>query len=189
MHESGGHGFGGLLDEYVEPGYEELTLPENSKTYLDDVWTLYGRGANVDWRNDASTVKWSHFLEDSRYDNEGLGIYEGAYLYGYGAYRPNENSIMRNNYADGVQFNAPSREQIYKRIMQRSEGSSWTYVYENFVEYDAINRKSATRSAVRPLSEVEKKEYAKKHCPPTLIKGTWRDAMKNGKSNTVIPLR
>lgn len=185
LHETGGHGFGRLLDEYVEAGNESLTLPEEERTALDNIWSQYGMGANVDWRSDATTVKWAHFLKDSRYGNEGLGIYEGAYLYGYGAYRPTENSMMRYN----GPFNAPSREQIYKRIMQRSEGSSWTYDYEKFVEYDEINRKSATRAAVRPLSEAEKKEYAKKHCPPTLIKGTWRDAMKNGKSNTVIPLR
>ena len=186
MHESGGHGFAGLLDEYVEYGNEELRLPEDRKNSLEYNWTNYGRGANVDWRNDVSTVKWSHFLNDDRYADEGLGLYEGAYLYGYGAYRPSENSMMRYNDSP---FNAPSREQIYKRIMQRSEGKSWTYDYEEFVKYDEINRKSATRAAVRPLSEAEKKEYAKKHCPPTFIKGTWRDAMKNGKSNTVIPLR
>ena len=186
MHESGGHGFSKLLDEYVEYGNEELELPEEKRSLLDNGWLQYGRGANVDWRSDASTVKWSHFLNDERYENEGLGLYEGAYLYGYGAYRPSENSMMRYNDSP---FNAPSREQIYKRIMQLSEGADWKYNYEDFVKYDEINRKSATRSAIRPLSEAEKKEYAKKHCPPTFIKGTWRDAMKNGKSNSVIPLR
>jgi len=186
IHEAGGHGFAGLLDEYVESQYKELTLPDDKKTYLDNVWTLYGQGANVDWRNDVSTVKWKHFLEDSRYDNEGLGIYEGAYLYGYGAYRPTENSMMRYN---DRPFNAPSREQIYKRIMQRSEGDSWAYDYEEFVKYDEINRKTAARSVVKPLTEAEKREYIKNHRPPTFIKGTWRDAIKNGKSNIVVPLR
>ena len=92
---------------------------------------------------------------------------------------------MRNN----GPFNAPSREQIYKRIMHLSEGTDWKYDYEEFVKYDEINRKSATRAAVRTLTDAERREYAKKHCPPIFIKGTWRDAMKNGKSNTVIPLR
>lgn len=186
MHESGGHGFGGLLDEYVESGYEGLTLPENKRIDLDNRWMKFGFGANVDWRNDASRVKWSHFLSDSRYNNEGLGLYEGAYLYSYGAYRPTENSMMRHNNAP---FNAPSREQIYKRIMQRSEGESWTYDYEEFVKYDEINRKNESRSAVKPLTEAERKEYIKNHRPPTFIKGTWRDAMKNGKSRIVVPLR
>jgi len=189
IHETGGHGFAGLLDEYVEPGYELLTLPDDKKTYLDNVWSLYGQGANVDWRNDASTAKWAHFLNDSRYANEGLGIYEGAYLYGYGVYRPTKNSMMRNNYATGVQFNAPSREQIYKRIMKLSEGESWTYDYEEFVKYDEINRNAASRTTIKPLTEAERKEYIKNHQPPTFIKGTWRDAMKNGKNNIVVPLR
>ena len=183
MHEAGGHGFGQLWDEYII--YKEGALPESSRAEVDNRWNNWGIGANVDWRNDRSTVKWSHFLNDSRYENEELGIFEGA-VYRYGVYRPSYTSMMSNA---GSPFNAPSREQIYKRIMQRSEGSSWKYDYEEFVKYDEINRKSATRSAVRPLSEAEKKEYAKKHCPPTFIKGTWRDAMKNGKSNTVVPLR
>ena len=186
IHEAGGHGFANLLDEYVEAGYEKSTLPEEKKSDLDNVWTNYSRGANVDWRNDASTVKWSHFLNDSRYANEGLGLYEGAYLYGHGAYRPTENSMMRYN---TVPFNAPSREQIYKRIMQLSEGEEWKYDYEEFVKYDEINRNTASRSAIEPLTEAERREYIKNHRPPTFIKGTWRDAMKNGKSNIVVPLR
>lgn len=189
LHETGGHGFANLLDEYIENGYEGLTLSEEGKVYLDDAWKQWGYGANVDWRNDASTVKWSHFLNDDRYANEGLGLYEGAYLYGYGVYRPTENSIMRNEYVDGVQYNAPSREQIYKRIMQRSEGDSWTYDYEEFVKYDAINRNAASRSASRTMTEAEKREYIKNHQPPTIIQGTWRDAVKNGKSKIVVPLR
>lgn len=109
----------------------------------------------------------------------------------YGVYRPSYGSIMGRG--DGSEkdnvFNAPSREQIYKRIMQRSEGESWTYDYEEFVKYDEINRKSATRSAASPLTEAERREYIKNHRPPTFIKGTWRDAMKNGKSSVVTPLR
>lgn len=185
-HEAGGHGFGGLLDEYTEAKYENMALPEELKTELDNDWALYRQGANVDWRNDASTVKWSHFLNDKRYENEGLGLYEGAYLYGYGVYRPTNNSMMRYNYGS---FNAPSREEIYKRIMQRSEGDSWTYDYEEFVKYDAINRNAASRSASRTLTEAERQEYIKNHQPPTFIKGTWRDAMKNGKDKIVVPLR
>ena len=185
-HETGGHGFAHLFDEYVEAGNEELELPEEGRLFLDNVWPQYGRGANVDWRSDENTVKWAHFLKDSRYANEGLGLYEGSYLYGYGAYRPTENSMMRYNDSP---FNAPSREQIYKRIMQRSEGPNWKYDYEKFVEYDAINRNAASRSASRTLTESERQEYIKNHQPPTFIKGTWRDAMKNGKSNIVVPLR
>ena len=53
----------------------------------------------------------------------------------------------------------------------------------------AYNRNTASRSAIEPLTEAERREYIKNHRPPTFIKGTWRDAMKNGKSNIVVPLR
>ena len=186
IHEAGGHGFANLLDEYVEPGYENLTLSEEKQISMDNVWNNLGWGANVDWRNDASTVKWSHFLNDSRYANEGLGLYEGAYLYGHGAYRPTENSMMRYNDSP---FNAPSREQIYKRIMQLSEGDDWKYDYEEFVKFDENSRNAASRSAVKLKTEAERKEYLKNHRPPTYIKGTWRDAIKKGKSQIVVPFR
>lgn len=68
-------------------------------------------------------------MNDSRYADEGLGIYEGAYLYVYGAYRPSDTSIMRGD-SNVDAFNAPSREQIYKRVMQLSEGPDWVYDYE-----------------------------------------------------------
>ena len=186
IHESGGHGFANLLDEYVESGLENSTLSEDKANFLDNMWSINSWGANVDWRNDASTVKWSHFLKDSRYANEGLGLYEGAYLYGHGAYRPTENSMMR--FGDGP-FNAPSREQNYKRVMHLSEGENWKYDYEEFVKFDAKNRNAASRSAIQPLTEAERREYIKNHRPPTIIKGTWRDAMKKGKKDIVVPLR
>ena len=185
MHEAGGHGFGQLKDEYVESGYETVTLPEEEKTYMDEMWNQYGIGANVDWRNTESTIKWSHFLYDERYASEGLGIYEGAYTYGHGAYRPSENSMMRYNDSP---FNAPSREQIYKRIMQLSEGENWKYDYEEFVKFDEKNRNAASRAVFKPLSEAERKEYIKNHRPPRFIKGTWRDAIKE-KDNIVVPFR
>ena len=51
--------------------------------------------------------------------------------------------MMRENYE---YFNAPSRWTIYKRIMELSGES---YSFESFLEYDAVNRSSATK-AVRP---------------------------------------
>jgi len=185
-HETGGHGFAKLLDEYVEWGNENLPLPEEEKIELDRKWKELSTGANVDWRNDKETVKWAHFLSDSRYANEGLGLYEGSYLYGFGAYRPSENSMMRHNDSP---FNAPSREAIYKRIMSLSEGEDWEYNYEVFVEYDKINRDASSRSTVQPLTEKERKEYVKKHRKPKFIKGTWLDAIKKKTNDIVVPLR
>ena len=85
-------------------------------------------------------------------------------------------------------FNAPSREQIYKRIMQLSEGESWKYDYEEFVKFDEKSRNTASRSAIKPLTKAEQKAYIKNHRPPRFIKGTWRDAIK-GKDQIVVPFR
>ena len=123
-HEVCGHGLGRLMDEYVEGGYENLTLPASERDIMDEEWSTYKWGANVDWRSNANEVRWAHFLNDSRYAGEGLGLYEGAYLYGKGAYRPTENSMMRYNDSP---FNAPSRERIYQVIMELSEGENWVY--------------------------------------------------------------
>ena len=125
---------------------------------------------NVDVTSDPAKVKWSNFLEDSRYDSEGLGVYEGSLTYQFGAYRPSVNSIMRHNTGG---FNAPSRYELYRRIMEYSGG---TATYDSFVEYDAINRaskRSAAAQGVR-LNYVEK-DFEPTH-PPVVINGTWRDA-------------
>ena len=173
-HEMGGHGIARLMDEYVEEGNENLSLPEDSKTYLDEI-SAYGAGANVDYHGDTGSVKWAYFINDSRYTNE-IGIYEGAYLYGTGAYRPTENSMMRHS---DCGFNAPSREAIYKRVMKLSEGDSWTYDYETFVEFDAPAREAYKQqnsvSMAKGQSAPQKRIESR---PPTIYKGTWRDAGK-----------
>ena len=177
-HEMGGHGIALLLDEYVEPGMEGQSPREEDKAALDAAFTNYGEGANVDWRSNPSEVKWAKFITDSRYSAEKIGVYEGAWLRGHGAYRPTENSMMRYN---DCGFNAPSREAIYKRVMKLSEGESWTYDYETFVSFDtpareAYNKQNAARRVQRQKHNTSKKRI--ESCPPTIYKGTWRDAGK-----------
>ena len=180
-HEMGGHGLAQLLDEYVEDGNESLSLPEESKTELDEMWS-FGAGANVDYRSDASEVKWSHFLNDPRYAGE-VGIYEGAFLYGHGAYRPTVNSMMRYNDSP---FNAPSREAIYQHVMDYSE-SNWTYDYETFVAFDAPIREALKQqSAVRRAGGRDIGARGRSGSrPPKIHKGTWRDEL----TKTRLPLR
>ena len=176
-HESGGHGIGKLLDEYIESGLETSELPEDGKTYLDNVWTTLGWGANVDWRSNPTEVKWSKFINDSRYTDEKIGVFEGSYLVGHGAYRPTENSMMRYN---DTPFNAPSREEIYKRVMKESEGDGWTYDYETFVSFDEAGRSqfvNALANAPRRAPKAGEKQQVRT-APPVFLKGTWRDALK-----------
>ena len=190
IHEVGGHGIAKLADEYVEDGYESVTLPEEEKQWLDAYhaheWGWY---SNVDYNSTSSTVRWSRLLNDSRYDNDGLGIFEGAYTYGLGIYRPSDDSMMRHNIP---WFNAASREIIYKAIMTLSEGEGWTYDYETFAAYDIINRSSTGgRSAVKQPSLQEKNEMREKHRKPVFIKGSLRDAARRSSSenNYTVPLR
>lgn len=130
-HEGCGHGFGHLADEYVEIEGEPSTAHKADRIHH---YQERGWWANVDYTSDRSQIKWAHFLNDSRYDGL-VGIYEGADCYSKGAYRPTEDSIM--NASNKGEFNAPSREAIYKRIMELGGES---YSFEKFSEYDAINR-------------------------------------------------
>ena len=176
-HECGGHGIGQLHDEYVEQGYDTWTLPDEAKALLEEQW-LIGRGANVDYHPNPTEVKWAKFINDARYDTEGIGVFEGSWLYGHGAYRPTENSMMRNN---DIPFNAPSREAIYKNVMQESEGVSWTYDYETFVTFDAVGHTefvNALNNASRRAQQKDAQSMSKLTAPPVFIKGTWRDALK-----------
>jgi hypothetical protein len=178
-HEAGGHGFGKLLDEYVE--YTGLALPEENKAEMDNQWTTLGWGANIDWRSNPTEVKWAKFINDARYADERIGTYEGSRLYQFGAYRPTENSMMRYNDSP---FNAPSREEIYKRVMKESEGESWTYDYETFIAFDAgghqqfVDNMNINMAPMRRASEVKRDQRT---APPVFLKGTWRDTLKANK--------
>ena len=172
-HELGGHGFGFLADEYVE---YSGSFTEQSN--LDQQYQYYGFGANVDWRNDISSVKWSRFITDNRYSRENIGLFEGAYLYPHGIYRPTYNSMMRNQFlSTGKAFNAPSREQIYKTIMKYSEGSSWSYDYEEFVVIDEAGRNqaaqvfSASSNYTLKAMQEEHNNVYENHLPPVFVDG------------------
>lgn len=149
-HEFGGHGFGHLADEYIGIG---ATFPEDGRNDLDLDVKERGFGINIDWRNQAEDVRWSYFLKDPRYTEEGLGVWEGGLVYEFNIYRCSENSVMNRTggRSSGPKnksgwFNAPSREQIYKRAMQLSESPDWKYDYETFVEFDAAGREQAAKA-------------------------------------------
>lgn len=169
-HEAGGHGFSKLGDEYA---YESQgTIPGSEISDAQNLAT-YGWWKNVDFTNDPTQVKWYHFLTDSRYSNEGLGIYEGAFTYWTGAYRPTENSIMNTNVGG---FNAPSREAIYYRIHKLAYGADWEYDYEEFVEWDAKNRSTSSSTRGIPYRQTATADFKPTH-PPVVINKTWREAM------------
>ncbi len=127
-HEAGGHAFGKLADEYDtsnggRPSESEI---ENSKALHRE-----GKNMNKDYTSDPKMVVWAKFLDDSRYKDENLGIYEISA--GTGRYRPSRQSIMSDSRGF---FNAPSREAIYYRIHKLAYGPEWEYNYEDFVKWD-----------------------------------------------------
>ena len=140
IHEACGHGFGKLADEYYSSGNGAI----NNRGYFEmKDFEQWGWFKNVDATlGDAlteDTIKWKHFLSDSRYSGL-VGIYEGAYTYAYNAYRPTNDSIMQHVRGSDGEFNAPSREAIYYRIHKLAYGNSWVYNFEDFATWDAKNR-------------------------------------------------
>ena len=165
LHEAGGHGFPKLGDEYA---YEGSISQEEKEGY--ETLFPYGWWKNIDFTSDPDQVKWARFLKDARYSNEGLGVFEGGATYAYGVWRPTENSIMRDNTGG---FNAPSREAIWYRIHKLAYGSSWVYDYEEFVAYDAINRKASAST-----SSARSRRLAPVYpplAPPVVINRRWND--------------
>ena len=162
-HEAGGHGFAKLNDEYA---YEYMgMIPANEIRDEQNMRENYGWGKNTDYIPDPARVYWSKFIADSRYASENIGVYEGACTYWTGAYRPTENSIMNDNTGG---FNAPSREAIYYRIHKLAYGESWTYDYEEFVNWD-LNQRARSRVSVVP-----QKKYPPT-APPVVIKARWEN--------------
>ena len=186
IHEVCGHGIAKLDDEYVEGGYETTEIPtEQINDYKTYWWNMdWGWFKNIDFHNNASTINWAHMLADSRYADEDLDIYEGAAYYGKGCYRPSGDSMMRYNTS---WFNAPSREMIYKAVMTLSEGKDWKYDYETFVKFDQESAKSYSRSAIAKPTKEEIRRIRERHVRPTLLPGTWRDALNRSSNNTTVP--
>ena len=168
-HEANGHGFAKLADEYAYEDYG--AVPTDIVNETKSLQESMGWYKNVDFTNNKRQVRWSHFLEDSRYANEGLGCYEGGFTYWTGVWRPTVNSIMNQNVGG---FNAPCREAIYYRINKLANGASWKYDYEDFVKYDVVNRASAVAAGSHRRNYVEK--AFEPTTPPVVVKKSWRDA-------------
>lgn len=141
IHEAIGHGFAKLEDEYSYTG----TISSKEINQVKELQQL-GWAQNVDFTEEPTEVLWAQFLNDNRYASTGLGVFEGACTYKYGAYRPSDDSMMNSN---TVGFNAPSRKAIYDRIMK--EGGGVEPTYEEFAFFDlqtGVPSRLATRTAV-----------------------------------------
>ena len=127
-HEGGGHAFGRLADEYNWGGAADDAKKQSLRNEQNNNGFYWNVSATT-----GSDSPWAHFIGRSGYGD--IGYFEGAWGCSTGLYRPTENSIMLNNQGN---FNAPSREIIYKRIILQSEGAG-SYSFDRFLEYDKRN--------------------------------------------------
>ncbi|MDR2130234.1 MAG: hypothetical protein LBP56_03550 [Odoribacteraceae bacterium] len=114
LHEGGGHGFGRLKDEYID---HETTIPDSIKNVINtrqaNGWWQYA--GNVDLTGNLDQVHWKHYFTLTGYSR--VNLVEGSCLYRYGAWRPESLSIMEKS--SYLYFNAPSREAIVRRVLDR----------------------------------------------------------------------
>ena len=180
IHEAGGHGFGKLDDEYSINYYGK---PD--KEMIDYIKKCHEKGlfVNVDVTDNPNEVIWSRYITDERFASEKIGVYKGGSGYFDGIWRPTENSVMRTNSLNKNNFfNAPSRAQIYTRIMKLSEGQSWEFDYEGFVNWDQSH--PTTVPANRSMVEKDSDEVFE-HTAPVMVRKTWRQVLKN---RTITPV-
>lgn len=129
VHEAIGHGLAKLADEY---GYEKNGAATQEAIDQIKQYHQYNWMKNVDTTDDVTKVDWCEFISDTCYTEEAIGVYNGAYTYASGIYRPTAESMMNSNASP---FNAPSRKAIYDRVMRLglSKGNS---TYEEFTAFD-----------------------------------------------------
>ena len=177
IHEVGGHGFGRLADEYEVRDYGNIS--DKTIAYLKERqknnWYL-----NVDLTSDPQKVLWNRYIGDSRYAGEEIGVYQGGYTYFSGVWRPTRTSVMNSNYGNQNNFfNAPSRAQIYTRIMKLSEGEDWQFDYETFVKWDLAHPTKVSTSPATKASIVETDNAGNDECvPPVIPNKTWRQVIR-----------
>jgi hypothetical protein len=137
VHESAGHGFAKLTDEYIH--YVRETYPEEDKAD-DIIGKSYDWYENIDFYPDIMQTTWSGFANNPKYSM--VGTFEGAQMYGKGIWRPEENSCMNNNV---LYFNAPSRWAQVRRIMYLA---GFNYSFAQFLQDDVVPAYPRTRSYV-----------------------------------------
>ena len=159
LHETIGHGFGLVGDEYAE-GYLTGEIPDYKK---DELRASQKKGwyLNVSLTNDPHSVYWSHLIGHARYPY--VGIYEGGYYYDLGVWRSEDKSVMRDGRSN-LYFNAICRELIVKRIL---ELSGEEYTFEKFLEKDSDEGRPGGGSSGFGLFRSKETGYV--HHPPIVM--------------------
>lgn len=153
-HESIGHGFGLLADEYVkmDDKYQQ-EMPESEKNELRS-WQIVGGYLNVSLTNDPESVPWAHLIGHPRYPEVGIG--GGGDCYAMGIWHATPSSLM----GTGTNFNPVCRELIVRRILTLAGEE---YTFEKFLEKDVPPTRAKLEVPQIPSSTIYK------HCPPVFI--------------------
>lgn len=131
-HELVGHNIGRLDEEYM---YKSGPATQD---YVQELAARHAKGwsLNIDTTNDPTQVAWKHFIGVPGYENVGCYSYEGGVVFsGGGVCQPEsmaKPNCMMNN---APYFNAPSREQIVKHIL---EMAGEEYSFEAFIAQDKL---------------------------------------------------
>ena len=131
-HESIGHGFGLLGDEYSRRRPQDPTgeIPASRKKEL---LSKQQRGLflNLSLTNDSKSVSWAHLIGHPRYPE--VGMYEGGYGYEHGVWRSEADGVM--NLTIEGSFNTFCRELIVRQILTLAGEK---YTFEKFLEKDIL---------------------------------------------------
>jgi hypothetical protein len=128
VHETCGHAFGKLLDEYITN--KGQTMPAKEASNITNAKKYYDIYANIDVSPDISETSWADFDGVNGYSM--VGTFEGGNYYTYGVWRPEFNSCMNDNV---LYFNAPSRFAQIRRI-HKWGGTDTHYTIEEFIADD-----------------------------------------------------
>ena len=140
IHETCGHGFAKLADEYLMPGREERTIPTPDKLEIDKAQRNDEMQLNLSVTGDITKSPWAGMAGNPKYTGENVaynnrvGIFEGAGYYGKGLWRSEPNSCMNDNV---LYFSAVSRWSAVRKIMKLS-GVDDDYTVEEFMANDVI---------------------------------------------------
>ncbi|MDE6857768.1 MAG: hypothetical protein K2J33_03405, partial [Alistipes sp.] len=166
VHESVGHVFGGLADEYINPKTPNAyNMPDGIKESIKECQNN-GLYLNVSLTDDPRLVPWAHLIGHPRFSGAGMvGVYNGGYGYAkpiwnsYKLQAGNNASIM--NTGTVYYFNPVCRELLVKRIMYFAGEE---YSFEKFL----ANDKDEIMSSLKHSRYIRRNtEY--KHCPPVLM--------------------
>jgi hypothetical protein len=144
VHESNGHAFGKLGDEYInEPNANindtnegRVRITQINEGHADPIGGLL----NISLSGDIAESPWAGLAGNPKYTGLAVpyetrvGMFEGASYHGYGAWRSEPHSCMDYNY---LYFNAPSRWAIVRRIMAWSDVDE-DYTIEEFIRDDVM---------------------------------------------------